>query len=1128
MTQQAEKIFLTPEYLADKLKAGFPPTPEQSEVIAANLNPRLVIAGAGSGKTATMADRVAWLVANGLARPEQILGVTFTRKAAGELSERINGKLRALESENLLPELPADQSFGEPMVSTYHSYAQSLVREHGLRLGLEPDAELITKARAVIIIRQILDEQLDLLTDVNSAQSTIIDACSGLCDESSEHLKTAQDALEAHQKFESDIVGPVLQYSQANGRNKSIPQAAHDFATRNKDQQIIAQVAGLYQQYKRDNQLLDYGDLVKYAAQLAKKFPDVGKTEREKYKVVLLDEFQDTSHAQLELFASLFGNGHSVTAVGDPNQSIYGFRGASAGQLKAFRFRFPLVGPDGEKSNSEISYLTIAWRNSRAVLDVANKIVAGFPQQPHGLEMQNLRAPETANEGLVELGSYISDEDEAKAIVARLQEQRDLHELEQRKQPEKGQKPPTMAVLIRKTSQSVAIINALKEAGVEYEELALSGLLTTPEIRDLRAVLAIMADPMNNHGVLRILTGAKYMMGTRDLHRFHEWAKKTQRIWARPDQDFHVDDDDHAVSLSEALERLRAIQDSDSEQPDITPAARHRLLHFAELLQRFHEYPRHDLAAYIRFIEQELGLDVELLANPSKQVSTARGNVESFLQVARDFQFSAGAADIGAFLDWLEIVIDEERGLEKQAEEPTPGAVQILTAHASKGLEWDFVVVPGLNSGGLSEHVDRPEDWIATLGKLPWELRGDVANLPKFTGEPDPELSWTKWKNNTLDIFRDEVKAHLGIEERRLAYVAATRARNYLLLTNHRFAGTAKKPKTMSQFFLESTELVSESAHPVRLLTDIEVGQELEENPRADEVLVNWWPQDPFDPTEPIQIQEESLPDVLRQGWTPTETPTKDALQKAAAMVKESDAKTLPDNERGHRIQFMIDQLQQRKDAHKKISVPESINPSTIVQLAKNPEHVMEQWRRPMPEKPSKHARRGTAFHTWVEQHFGHTHLLDIEEVREYTDAELDERLDLGGMKENFLASRFATMQPIAIEVALQTPLAGVVVPGRIDAVFATEDGGVELVDWKTGRVPQGQELIDNSIQMALYRLGWSRLKNMPLEKIRATFFYTAHNKIVDVTELVDENTMQKIIDSVRENSATAALPTKA
>ena len=189
----------SPAEIAERL-GSFPPTQEQAEVIAADLSPRLVIAGAGSGKTATMADRVVWLVANGLVLPDQVLGVTFTRKAAGELGHRINARLRALLDSGLeIPGLAVDpEQLGHAEVSTYHSYAGGLVRDHGLRIGVEPGATLIGDADAYRFMHQIASElPIDRLQATGGlpSLSTLVSGALSLSSDMAEHLRTAEEVV---------------------------------------------------------------------------------------------------------------------------------------------------------------------------------------------------------------------------------------------------------------------------------------------------------------------------------------------------------------------------------------------------------------------------------------------------------------------------------------------------------------------------------------------------------------------------------------------------------------------------------------------------------------------------------------------------------------------------------------------------------------------------------------------------------------------------------------------------------------------------------------------------------------------------------------------------------------------
>ncbi|HEY3979835.1 MAG TPA: UvrD-helicase domain-containing protein, partial [Streptosporangiaceae bacterium] len=307
-----------------------PPTAEQAAVIGAPLIPMAVIAGAGSGKSETMAARLVWLVANRLVRPERVLGLTFTRKAAAELGERVRARLDRLHRAGLAG-AREDEQPGEPTVSTYHAYAGRLVGDHALRDGLEPSLRLVTPAVSWQIAARVVAAYDGPMDAISWSPATVTAAVIDLAGELAEHLRGAADVR---------AVGEWLQRGLAELPGK-IPAATRKvLATQQTREQLLPLVAA-YHAAKTAREVIDYGDQMAIAARIATRHPEAGASERSRYQVVLLDEYQDTSHAQLVLLRALFSGGHPVTAVGDPCQSIYGWRGASAGNLRRFARDFP-------------------------------------------------------------------------------------------------------------------------------------------------------------------------------------------------------------------------------------------------------------------------------------------------------------------------------------------------------------------------------------------------------------------------------------------------------------------------------------------------------------------------------------------------------------------------------------------------------------------------------------------------------------------------------------------------------------------------------------------------------------------------------------------------------------------
>ncbi|MGA8112161.1 MAG: ATP-dependent helicase, partial [Actinocatenispora sp.] len=352
----------SPHRLAELL--GLPePTPEQAAVIAAPLGPLLVVAGAGSGKTETMASRVVYLVANRMVRPDQVLGLTFTRKAAGELAQRVRARLTQLAR---IPEIVGAERdrtvVGEPTVATYHSYAARVVTEHGLRAGYEPTTRLLTEAACWQLADAVVRGYDGDMSDVDLAPVTVTNEVLGLAAEMSEHL-CGPDELIRHTRRLVDTVTRIP---------GTVSRDTTRLLTRQRARLQMLPLVERYDQRKRAAEAMDYGDQLARAARVARDHPVVGAGERDRYRVVLLDEYQDTSHAQVVLLRALFGRGHPVTAVGDPAQSIYAWRGASADTLERFPADFATAAGVPARRLS----LTVSWRNAPSILRVANTVSA--------------------------------------------------------------------------------------------------------------------------------------------------------------------------------------------------------------------------------------------------------------------------------------------------------------------------------------------------------------------------------------------------------------------------------------------------------------------------------------------------------------------------------------------------------------------------------------------------------------------------------------------------------------------------------------------------------------------------------------------------------------------------------
>ena len=1135
-----ERIY-SPEELADLL-GQHQPTAEQSAIISSPLEPLLVIAGAGSGKTATMADRVIWLVANRLVRPEEILGVTFTRKAAGELAQRIRGQLEKLARSGLL-ELDDGEGLLDPSVSTYHSYANTIVKEHGLRIGVESDTALLGTAQAWQVAAAVVEGYTGDYEHLASSKNTLIDAVVTFAGECAEHLMPPVDA----KAWIDDLVARLESLPYRVDKQAAPSLEARKLLDKLRTRSTIAELAVDYARAKAARGALDYGDLVALAARIAQEIPEASEGERAKFKVVLLDEFQDTSHAQMVLFSSIFGGGHALTAVGDPNQSIYGFRGASAGQL----FRFPTVFPAVEaevRRPAAVAYLSTAWRNSINVLEAANAVSARLNSaSASGIAVPSLKPSAFAGTGVVELARHATGAEEAAALAQRFIAERASFAKEHGRHP-------SMAVLCRTRSQLTPVARGLEDAGIPYEILGLGGLLSMPEVTDLVATLNVLVDPNRSDHLLRLISGARWRIGPADLMAFADWSRflARRREYAlkdggpenleRPDgaeetirAEARAELND-AASLVEALDYLPHRDWVSGDGRALSPEALTRLTRLRDELRYLRGFIDDDLETLLRETERAMGLDLEVAAKPGVGIHEARRHLDAFADIAQDYARSSLRVDLAGFLTWLEAAAEKEGGLPIVQAESNPEAVQLLTIHASKGLEWDVVAVTGMNDGIFPSSND--SRWTSGDAALPWPLRGDKHDLPQWDTDQESLFDAVKAEG----LFKSEVLAHAEMEERRLAYVALTRAKSLLICSATVWTGTRTKMTEPSGFLGDMLPLAEGPTASAHITTWVEDDQAPEANPFREEPLEARWPYDPLEgpvvvgggtvrPRPPGRraALEAAARSVLAAAGLPvsaTEARADEATSLAVdepneprdgefqAATGDTDASwQTPIGEAWLKeTRLLVARMAAEAAEVRTTSVPKHVRASVFVELATDAQGVLDDLRRPVPRRPGTAARRGTAFHAWLEEYFDSTGMLDLGEFMGAADAYIDEALDLEEMKDAFLKSEWAHRQPAHVEAAIETRIGPVSVRGRIDAVFQEPDGSWLLVDWKTGRVPRGEDLRSKSLQLAVYRLGWARLLGIDVEQVRAAFYYVGSGITIRPHDLAEEAELEALI----------------
>lgn len=1079
--------------LAADLGWGFAPTAEQANIIEFDGDePALVVAGAGSGKTETMAQRVVWLVANGRARPSEILGLTFTRKATAGLSQRINSSLARLASTQ--PTGPHDEAiFDAPTISTYNAFAHRLFEENALRVGYEPESILLTEAGAWQLAYSLVTASTDQrLASLGKSPSAVTSLVLDLAHDLTDHLVDTERLAGFPEKF--------LALCELPG--KKLPKAIESRLRSVEALPVLLDLAAAYTRAKQERALIEFSDQVRLALEAVTRAPSVVAEHRGRYRYILLDEYQDTSVSQTRLLAELF-RGKPVMAVGDPNQSIYGWRGAAAGNLARFTRAFAADG----QSTDRFFTLSTSWRNDATILDVANAAahpLAATSASATAAPVITLRARPQAGHGSVEYFEQPTLEDEAEHVAALIAADIAEH-------PDQ----PEIAVLFRTRKNMAHFADALHRHGIPHQIVGLGGVLDSPEVVDLRCALAVVSSANAGNELIRLLTGSRWRIGTKDIVALHAHARYLAHVEAvREAGDRAVASvtsvsDDDTVTIIDALDHLRTVREGSVQLEKFSQAGAERLRDAAAVFARLRRSAGRSLRDLALLAEHELFLDVEVIANPKNHAP--RRNLDVFHAKVAEYELTVASSTLGGLVTWLDRVASDEN-VAPVSVRPEPGTVQLLTAHAAKGLEWDLVVIPRFVDGEYPSASNDGYGWLH-VGDLPNEFRGDRDDIPQLSWRTSTDTA--EFRERLAEYDTDE-REHHRAEERRILYVALTRARRRLVLTASLHSSTRKNPFAVSPFLAELL--------PHLTSCDTAAAGDADAPPPR-EPRTQVWPRDPLGDR-------------------------RQAMVEAAARVEAASAR---DNSLGDAGRYAADielLLAERRAAlagAQALVLPHTVSASRLVSVVADPVTALRNIRRPIPAQPSGAAALGTAFHAWVEQRYSAPGPDPIVGVAGYgdtvgpsdglaagprVDLDTDEGLaaaysavdleKLAHLQRTFLASDWAGRKPVDVEVAITAVIADTYIACKLDAVFPTESGGYEIVDWKTGAPPRdARDRADKEIQLAVYRHAYAAWKGVDPDAIRTAFYYVAHDTVLRPEKPLSAQQLADVITSLQTTDVT-------
>lgn len=702
--------------------SSFVPTDQQRTIIEYPLESLRVAAGAGTGKTTTIVKRIAHLVGSGI-DPLRILGITFTNKATDELRQRV--------AESLGGSAEAPQ----PEIATYHGFASSILSEFGVFTGHSAAATLMDEGHRTELATRVLArlDTVDLdLTVLASRRKEMLSLSASLT-----HNLRDTDDLRAMAPADIDDVW--------------------------RKRLALADAVDMFESEKRRLGLYEFGDLIRNAVKIVDTTPDVASEVASRYDVVVLDEYQDTDAAQRKLLVALFAKRVPVVAVGDANQTIYAWRGASSDNFDAFPDHFPR--DDGAKT--ETKALSENRRSDRLILDLGN-ILSELVPAVEGAEP--LTPTRTAERGEVVTAWFNADASEADWIAAQMVARN-----------ADGVAWSDMAVLCRKRKQLKTISEGLHRAEVPYSVQSMGELLDVPEVADLLAWMRILHDPSDEPSLLRIWLGGRFKLGLGDIAHLRRWCGQHR-----------------GSTLIDAATERRDVD-------ELSPAGLAKLDSFMAMFSDLLQSAQMSTAAGVSSsVIDALGFWDEVGALPRAQSTTVKINISRFIGLVRQWRPLDGVAQLESFLSYLSALTESDNTDALAAALVTSSdAVTVQTVHTAKGLEWSDVYIPSLANKTFPSDVRTYDNPDSVVAALPYEMRLDAKSFEAAAAADTVE-------ERKSILF----KKHLE-EEWRLAYVAVTRAAHRLVLTGHTWDDGVTTPRSPSDLFSLAHDMQGTTHGPI-------------------------------------------------------------------------------------------------------------------------------------------------------------------------------------------------------------------------------------------------------------------------------------------------------------------------
>ena len=1041
---------------------GFNPSAEQIAAIVSPMEPSMIVAGAGTGKTTVMAGRIAWLIMTQQVPPDRILGLTFTTKAANELLTRVRSFLPA--ALKYLPDESAYADLGEPVISTYNAFGSRLLKEHALRLGLEPDARVVVDAtRYQLAMRVVCQSHYDL-GGLGYSPTTAVTEMLKLDEQCSNYL------VDPNLIIENDT-----QRLLGLEKIEKKQELTHDMIKTCQKRIALAKLVMDFRQAKISNDVIDYADQIRLAAQAAQNSQAMRDILKEQFHVVLLDEYQDTSLSQKILLQELFGHGHPVMAVGDPCQAIYGWRGAEITNMENFKDDF-MCQTKAVWEPAQIYKLTANRRSGINILSAANSL-SNTLREIHPEIVELVPADDAKPAGEIHtalLPTFVDEVDWVADQISKIKPIKSWNEV---------------AVLLREKKNAQFYVNALEARGIPVQVVDPGALINLPEVREVVSYLEAIYDPTANSALARILLSPRWQIGSRDLAILGRHAAELVRVDVTPEMPIDVQldhivsavDKSQRVSLLDALELI-----SEDESLPYSPEARVRLVELAAQLRTLRRFCNESAIDLISRIIRVTGIGIEAMVIKSPEGSTHFDRLAALIDLAGNFRNLEGDSSVAAFLEYLRTG-QRFNSLVEADVTLSENAVIVMSIHKSKGLEFPIVVVPDLTVG-VFPSTPKDRHWPKNAFRIPPDCLATPINpkLPEFPSSSGP-------RGVDFKAFTTAAGELATIDERRLAYVAITRAEQKVIASGSWWGPTQGKMRGPSDFLID---LHNGGTHPD---TWTQVPEAQATNPLLADVQYLSWPTQ-LEPAKRTKIQQEAQ--LVRAAATKLHDQsglTTEELALVESWQQDIDAVVL--------------QASQYESTERLVRLPTSLSASQLIALDLDEDVFLKSLVRPMPRKPSSAADRGTTFHSWVETFYGRRTLIDAETLPGAMDDEIYSDEQLQALKSAFESGPFVDRNPASLELPFALVLGGRTLRGRLDALFTgtlddpTASDSWLVVDWKTGKPGSA-----NDLQLSIYRQAAALTLGVNPDQVQAVFYYVADQVVTAPTNLLSLAELTKLV----------------